>query len=91
MKLIVEADQKTIDECKKLFAKGYSNDAEYAIANGKPYEEIPQGEWVYRQEWFEGEKEPRMAWGCNQCGFSIKSVHEKRNFCPNCGAKLKGE
>lgn len=49
----------------------------------------PQGEWIYRQEWFEDEKEPRMAWGCNQCGFSIKSVHEKRNFCPNCGAQMR--
>ena len=53
--------------------------------------ERPKGEWVYRQEWFEDEKEPRMAWGCNQCGSSIKSVHEKRNFCPNCGADMRGE
>lgn len=53
--------------------------------------ERPRGKWVYRQEWFEDEKEPRMAWGCNQCGFSIKSVHEKRNFCPNCGANMRGE
>lgn len=36
MKLIVETDQKTIDECKKLFSEGYSNDAEYAIATGTP-------------------------------------------------------
>ena len=51
--------------------------------------ERPQGKWIYRQEWFEDEEEPRMAWGCNQCGFSIKSVHEKRNFCPNCGADMR--
>lgn len=50
----------------------------------------PRGEWVYRQEWFEDEEKPRMAWGCNQCGFSIKSVHEKQNFCPQCGAQLRG-
>ena len=53
--------------------------------------ERPQGKWVYRQEWFDDEKEPRMTWGCNRCGFSIKSVHEKRNFCPNCGTDMGGD
>ena len=75
-----------MDECGNV---AYCPDDRFEIVFEK---EEPQGEWVYRQEWFEGEKEPRMAWGCNQCGFSIKSVHEKRNFCPNCGVKMqKGE
>ena len=54
------------------------------------YMRRPHGKWVYRQEWFDDEKEPRMAWGCNQCGRSIKSIHEKQNFCPNCGAEMRG-
>ena len=49
----------------------------------------PQSEWIYREEWFEDEEKPRMAWGCNLCGHSIKSVHEKLNFCSNCGAAMK--
>lgn len=49
-----------------------------------------QGGWVYREEWFEDEEKPRMAWGCNLCGHSIKSIHEKLNFCPNCGADMRG-
>ena len=51
--------------------------------------ERPHGEWIYREEWFEDEEKPRMAWGCNLCGHSIKSVHEKLNFCPNCGAAMR--
>ena len=50
-----------------------------------------QGEWVYREEWFEDEEKPRMTWGCNLCGHSIKSIHEKLNFCPNCGADMRGK
>jgi len=52
-------------------------------------EERPQGQWIYREEWFEDEEKPRMTWGCNLCGHSIRSVHEKLNFCSNCGAAMQ--
>ena len=51
---------------------------------------IPKNSWVLREELFDDEKEPRKAWGCKKCGFSIKSVHDKRNFCPNCGCLMGG-
>lgn len=50
---------------------------------------IIYGEWIYREEWFDDEEKPRMAWGCNKCGFSLKNSHDKRGFCPNCGAKME--
>lgn len=79
-----EADAEAIDyEMLVAMYEKLVNDAQAV----EP--ERPQGEWVYRQEWFEDEEKPRMAWGCNLCGHSIKSVHEKLNFCPNCGAQLR--
>lgn len=46
------------------------------------------GKWIYREELFDDEDKPRMAYGCSICGHSIKSVHEKGNYCSNCGAKM---
>ena len=44
--------------------------------------------WVLRKEHFEDEPEPRYVYGCSGCGHSIKSVHERLNYCPNCGRKM---
>ena len=84
MKLIVETDQKTIDECKKLFAEGYSNDAEYAIANGKPYEERLKGEWIIDGHHIRCNK-------CNEyiCNTDTEGNKIPDNFCPNCGADMR--
>lgn len=55
------------------------------------YEKVrPQSEWIRREELFDDEETPRMVWGCKECGFSLKSSHDKRGYCPNCGAKMKG-
>ena len=68
---------------QKMNIGGIPSAAEEYIVQGKP---LPKAEWVYREELFDDEDKPRMAYGCSRCGHSIKSVHEKRNFCPNCGA-----
>lgn len=52
---------------------------------------IVYGEWIHREELFDDEEKPRMVWGCKKCGFSLKSIHDKRNFCPNCGADMRNE
>jgi rubrerythrin len=52
------------------------------------YEERPQSEWVRREELFDDEETPRMVWGCKECGFSLKSSHDKQGYCPNCGRQM---
>lgn len=49
------------------------------------------GHWEYREELFDDEENPRMVYGCSECGFNCKSIHDKRNYCPNCGIKLAKE
>ena len=49
----------------------------------------PKGHWIIRKEQFDDELEVREVYGCNYCGFSLKSVHDKSNYCPNCGADMR--
>lgn len=40
-----------------------------------------QGEWIAEEEYGD-------LWVCDQCGFASEY---KDNFCPNCGADMRGE
>ena len=56
-----------------------------AIAEAEP---IKHGRWLYREEHFAFEKEPRITAGCSECGHSMFTKHDTLNYCPNCGAKM---
>lgn len=43
------------------------------------YEERPQGEWIAN---------PLGDYVCNKCSWVVGKF--ERNFCPNCGVKMKG-
>ena len=40
----------------------------------------PQGEWISNHDGY---------WTCSECGLSFL-FYAKGNFCPHCGAKMKG-
>lgn len=44
----------------------------------------PQGEWVEAEEDWRHQIE---FWKCSECGFAVSSRY---NYCPNCGARMKG-
>ena len=48
IKLIIEISQEDFDEAKMLLIEGVSNNIEYAVANGKPYEETTSGDLISR-------------------------------------------
>ena len=65
----------------------------YAIKHGTPYEERPQGEWIY------GEDETGQdGWFCSECDFFVpwyyqyyeKDVNFIRDYkaCPHCLAEM---
>ena len=48
-----------------------------------PSADRPQGEWV------EQEDDYHHYWECSECGMGV-GLDDIRNYCPNCGAKMKG-
>ena len=86
MKLIIDIPKEKY-EWIKMHNLNIDNDSIVgAIANGIPYEERPQGEWItggkdVTGQYFYDE------FICNQC-FVV--VTDKSNFCPKCGADMRG-
>ena len=59
------------------FKDGYKQ----AILDGKTNFSRPQGEWIIHDR-------ECLKYGCNQCG-NLTNINS--NFCPNCGAYMRGE
>jgi len=70
--------------------KQAKNDFDTIIDLQPTVEPTKHGRWLYREEQFAFEKEPRITAGCSECGHSMYSKHDTRNYCPNCGARMDG-
>ncbi len=86
MKLIINIPDKAYELLKSR--SELDNIAESIIANGIPYEERPQGEWIEKVErrgCFAGDKTV-YSYTCPFCG--VKEF-KKYPFC-HCGADMRG-
>ena len=96
--------QAAIDVCNKAIDLWQGQLGEgIVIAVRKKIEELPSaqperktGKW---NAYYHGINEtPSFTYSCNQCGYSApyglyggKYSQKEWNFCPNCGAKMRGE
>ena len=80
MKLIIDIPDEYVEQLKN-HTEGATAESEavYAIRNGMPYEERPQGEWI------------TVSHNCWKCPYCQELTNEGKNFCPNCGAKMEGD
>ena len=85
MKVIIDISEELYKNVIDHIKRGYvGSDVWIAVANGKPYEERPHGEWIRTALY------GNTCLQCNQCGkadFDIKYD----NFCPKCGADMRGD
>ena len=80
MKIVIDIPDEAYELLKSK--RVLDNIAESVIANGTPYEERPQGEWIEHYDSSDG-----FTWlTCSRCMF--KAYEEDYNCCPNCGASM---
>ena len=78
-----------------LFLSGCADGAYHALCMIKdlPTIQPKKGEWIQTDEWKET-VDGFERWGyfekCSKCGYVFKEL-EIDNFCPNCGADMRGE
>lgn len=83
MRLIIDIPERDYDLACKYPNALIATYAHY-IKNGKPYEERPQGKWV------EGYYQGFETLDCSICGYVRNERYSNYNFCPNCGADMRG-
>lgn len=82
MKLIIDIPDYNLDDIQNgSIACGQILKA---VKNGIPYEERPQGEWLFDKE----NSFTIDMFKCSICGYF---GHTHFKFCPNCGADLRGD
>lgn len=80
MKLIIDIPGKVVTAIQN--GEDYRYDIHTAIAQGVPYEERPQGEWILCEDSYFSK--------CSICG-DILLNEECWNYCSNCGAYMRGD
>lgn len=76
---LIDADALTRDACIKFYTTPHYKHILDLIDNAPTVDERPQGKWITTWE--------RYIFQCSCChGMSVKY-----NFCPNCGADMRGD
>lgn len=97
MKIVIDIPEKAYEAYKEWHKNKVATVEQSIIANGTPYEEIPQGTWI---------EDSYAGIHCSECDyFPLKDVVIKiyadgsrvksgnwnlTPYCPNCGAKMTG-
>ena len=84
----IEEMVKVIDEFTEPLSARDIHKAEFseqfaeALYNAG-YRKQSEGEWKVNGVYFK-------TLNCSVCDYTANSIYEKTNYCPNCGAKMKG-
>lgn len=81
MKLIIDIPEKVVTKIQN--GEDYRYDLHTTIAQGIPYEERPQGEWIDHSE--DGYVECPICNCLTNCDDNIDELH----YCWNCGTKMQ--
>lgn len=79
MKIVIDIPEDFYAVCKEWVADYCANIEQAIIAEGTP---LLQGEWIFRSGVTCG-----GYYKCSNCG---EVERAEKNYCPNCGARMKG-
>ena len=81
---------KRQDAINAINQVGWLEDSEYeSRILAIPSADRPQGEWIYHRELMLDKEYYPSRFECDQCHHYVIAGND-RNFCPNCGARMKG-
>lgn len=90
MKIVIDIPDEAYELLKNK--QLLDNIAESIIANGTPYEDRPQGEWITWEEAGNYIASPNRH-ECSCCHDSaqvlVNGIELLSDFCPNCGADMR--
>lgn len=85
MKLIIDIEKDYYEIIKYNVGNGYDYKPLVIIANGIPYEEKPQGEWINPADC--------LCYQCSNCGEYTNNegtvAEGLFEYCPKCGADMR--
>lgn len=84
------------NEYQGEWAKGFHEGFKAGSMLADAFNERPQGEWIAREDmdYLDKNKAVHNHFECNKCGLIhdfIDGHTSQYNFCPNCGADMRGE
>ena len=77
------------EKTKSIFVKDLRSVIEVANEMPSAEPERKKGEWIYDTERVAGDGWTYRQYHCSECGF--QELGGLQNFCPNCGADMRGE
>lgn len=86
MKLVIDMPKEKYEWIKENNPNANPNSIVGAVAAGTPYEERPEGKWITHSDYPD-----RLI--CSNCNhrYDVWFIDKGTNYCPNCGADMRGE
>lgn len=88
---LIDADvlKKEVDNFPNCY-NGWSDTYDKAYIIGAIEEQPSIDIEPKRGEWIEQEDDYHHYWECSECGMGV-GLDDIRNYCPNCGADMRGD
>ena len=88
---LYQIDNASPVETSKVEYKAYNEGFKDGVEQGIKLSERPKGKWISQFDYSQQHKTMLSGygnfWWCNKCD---SSTEKKSNFCPNCGADMRG-
>lgn len=84
----IEQEKMIVESLSSIYPmQKFEEDAIKVVLDALPSAEPKRGRWIYSS--YDDESGFDESWECDKCGYTTNI--EETNFCPNCGADMRGD